>query len=287
MNPGERTVRTTPVVPHLVDQALEYARAERTPVEPADAATVILTRDSSAGLEVYLLRRHSQMAFASGMYVFPGGRVDPRDSDVDIAWSGPSATDWSDLLGCDPSLARAIVCAAVRETFEESGVLLAGRTPQTVVQSTNGPDWEADRLALVARDLSMAEFLARRELTVRSDLLNPWSQWITPEFEPRRYDTRFFVTTTPPTQHPRDVSGEADQVVWMTAAEACVRVDRGQMQMLPPTYRVCEELAELVTTDAVMATRRRLRPIQPRLAFVGDEAVLTIEEPGPPEETST
>jgi 8-oxo-dGTP pyrophosphatase MutT (NUDIX family) len=276
-------VRTTPLQPHLVDHALAYARGERTRVEPADAATVILTRDSSAGLEVYLLRRHSEMAFASGMYVVPGGRVDPRDGDVDIAWSGPSAADWSGVLGCDPSLARALVCAAVRETFEESGVLLAGRTPQTVVESTTEPDWEADRLALVARDISLAEFLARRELILRSDLLNPWAHWITPEFEPRRYDTRFFVTTISATQHPRDVSGEADQVVWITAAEACVRVDRGQMKMLPPTYRVCEELADLATTDAVMATHPRLYPIQPRLAFVGDEAVLTIEVPGPPE----
>ena len=92
------------------------------------------------------------MAFAGGMTVFPGGGVDRRDGDVEVGWAGPSPAWWADQLRCDEPLARALVCAAVRETFEESGVLLAGESPDTVVADTTGADWETDRAALEARD---------------------------------------------------------------------------------------------------------------------------------------
>ena len=88
------------------------------------------------------------MAFAAGMCVFPGGGVDPRDFDHAVAWAGPSPAAWAEKLGTDEAMARALVCAAVRETFEESGVLLAGTSPTSVVADTTGDDWEADRLAL-------------------------------------------------------------------------------------------------------------------------------------------
>ena len=112
-------------------------------------------------LQVYLLRRHLGMAFAAGMYAFPGGTVDPRDSDRAVAWAGPSPADWAQRLECDEAGARALVCAAVRETFEESGVLLAGATPDAVVDDTTGDDWERDRAALVDRSLGFADFLTR------------------------------------------------------------------------------------------------------------------------------
>jgi 8-oxo-dGTP pyrophosphatase MutT (NUDIX family) len=258
---------------------MAFASGTREPVVPRDAATVVLVRDSTAGLEVYLLRRHLDMAFASGMYVFPGGRVDPRDADADLGWSGPDPDRWGRLLGCEPAVARALVCAAVRETFEEAGILLAGPDAASVVSDTGAEDWERDRSLLVRHALSMAELATQRGLVVRSDLLNAWAHWITPDFEPRRYDTRFFVTTVPPGQRPRDVSGEADRVVWMPAGRACAEVDAGTMQMLPPTYVVCEELAALGTTAAVMAAHRVVRPLQPRLAFVGGAPVLTIDDP--------
>jgi 8-oxo-dGTP pyrophosphatase MutT (NUDIX family) len=272
-------MRTTPLQPQLVEAALSYARGDQLPVQPADAATVVLVRDSTTGLEVYLLHRHAQMVFASGMHVFPGGRVDPRDRDADIVWAGPSGAEWGVALDCDADLARALVCAAVRETFEESGVLLAGPSAAHVVGSTSGSDWEADRRDLVARTVSLTEFLARRQLVLRSDLLIPWAHWITPEFEPRRYDTRFFVTTVPVGQDPRDVSGEADEAMWLTAAEACRRVDAGSMQMLPPTYLVCDQIAALGTTEAVLSTRPKLDPMMPRLEFRDGEAVLVIDSP--------
>ncbi|GAB3915097.1 hypothetical protein GCM10029964_127720 [Kibdelosporangium lantanae] len=96
------------------------------PVTPKDAATVVLLRDTDTGVEAFLLRRVMGMAFAGGMTVFPGGGVDKRDADTAIAWTGPSAAWWAERFSCDVPLARALVCAAVRETFEESGVLLAG-----------------------------------------------------------------------------------------------------------------------------------------------------------------
>src|SRR3954451_18316352 len=117
---------------------------------PRDASTVVLLRGGDrrpGGLEVYLLRREAGMAFAGGFSVFPGGGVDPRDHAAGISCAGPSARDWGELLGTSAEHARGLVCAAVRETFEESGVLLAGPTPDTVVPETTGDRWEADRRA--------------------------------------------------------------------------------------------------------------------------------------------
>ena len=193
----------------LVENARAFTDGTREPVEPRHASTVVLLRDGDGqpgGLEVYLLRRHVDMAFAAGMCVFPGGGVDKRDFDADIGWVGPSAQEWAGLLGTDEALARALVCAACRETFEESGVLLAGPTEQSVVGDTTGEDWEEDRRALEAREVSFTSFLERRGLKLRTDLLRLWGSWVTPVFEPRRFDTRFFVAELPDgSGHPRRV----------------------------------------------------------------------------------
>ncbi|MGH8965674.1 MAG: NUDIX hydrolase, partial [Actinomycetes bacterium] len=153
---------------HLVEHAKAYADGSRTPVEPRNASTVVLMRAGESkepgSLEVYLLRRHVDMAFAAGMCVFPGGGVDPRDFDSEIAWVGPPPSAWAERFGADESVARALVCAAVRETFEESGVLFAGPTENTVVEDTTGDDWEEDRRRLEARELSFTDFLQQRGL---------------------------------------------------------------------------------------------------------------------------
>ena len=129
-----------------------------------DAATILLVRDGTVGMEVFMLRRNLTSVFVAGAYVFPGGSVDQRDADEEVAWAGPDVTVWASLLGTGPELARALVCAAVRETFEESGVLLAGSATEEIVADTTGDDWEADRQALLDRSVSLAELLARREL---------------------------------------------------------------------------------------------------------------------------
>jgi 8-oxo-dGTP pyrophosphatase MutT (NUDIX family) len=226
----------------LPDELAAHARAftegGQVPVEARHASTVVLLRDGDGrpgGLEVYLLRRHVDMAFAAGMCVFPGGGVDRRDFDADIGWVGPTPAEWATLLDTDEAFARALVCAAVRETFEESGVLLAGPTDETVVGDTTGEDWEADRRRLEAREVSFTDFLERRGLKLRTDLLRLWGSWVTPVFEPRRFNARFFVAELPTGQLTRDVSTESDAVVWLSIRDAIRAVDEHQMLMLPPT----------------------------------------------------
>jgi 8-oxo-dGTP pyrophosphatase MutT (NUDIX family) len=223
------------------------------PAVPRDAATVMLLRTGPAGLEVYMLRRQASMAFAAGMSVFPGGSVDPRDADEDVAWAGPDAQEWGRLLAAPPELARALVCAAVRETFEESGIVLAGETPDSVVADPTSDDWERDRNALLDRSLSLAELLARRRLVLRSDLLRPWSRWITPVIEPRRYDTRFFAAALPDGQRTRDVGGEAAAVYWTGPQQALETGRRGEIALLPPTAVTLAELAACGDLDGALA----------------------------------
>lgn len=216
------------------------------------------------------------MAFAAGMTVFPGGRVDPADSAIADSWSGPAPATFAARLGCSAELAAAYVAAAVRETFEESGVLLAGPSTDAVVGDTTGPDWEADRVALEAGELRFVDFLHRRGLLLRADLLGAWAHWITPEFEPKRYDTAFFVAALPAGQVTRDVTSESDQVAWMRPAAAVAAVDAGELLMLPPTYVCCHDLTPYddVPTILSAAADREIRAIMPTVRVDGDDAYL-------------
>ena len=249
---------------------------EMQPVEPRHASTVVLMRDANgeAGIEAYLLRRQKTMAFAAGMYVFPGGAVDPRDEALAAsAWVGPTPQEWARLLTADTRLATALVCAAVRETFEESGVLLAGTSADDVVADITGDDWEADRLALLDRSLSLAEMLDRRGLVLRADLLRPWAHWITPEVEPRRYDTRFFVAALPEGQRTRDVGGEADRVAWMRPRAALDAYEAGDIGLMPPTAFTLMEMSTLSTVDDVLAAgdARDVQPVLPKIVLTDDD----------------
>ncbi|MFY1634474.1 NUDIX hydrolase [Solwaraspora sp. WMMB335] len=240
----------------MVEQASRFYAAGRIPVTPRVAATVLLLRPPDdpgrPGFEVYLLRRVPAVAFG-GVYAFPGGGVDPGDAETEVAWTGPDAAAWAGRLGCSPTQAQAIVCAAAREVFEEVGVLLAGPHGDRVVGDVSGTDWEADRQDLLARRLSFADLLRRRGLTLRADLLAPWSRWITPEFEPRRFDAYFFVARLPTGQLARNASAEADRTVWITPAQALSRAAAGQWQLLPPTRVTLTEVAACADSDAVFA----------------------------------
>ena len=262
-------------------------RGELTVPQPRLAATVVLLREGGSGdMEAYLLRRRASMAFAGGMYAYPGGGVDPRDATAAIAWAGPSADEWAARLGCTPETARAVVCAAVRETFEESGVLLAGADPVSVVADVSGERWRADRAALEAHELSFAEFLTSRGLVLRSDLLAGWSRWITPEFEERRYDTWFFVAAVPAGQRTAEVPGEADRVEWLAPAEAVARVEAGEYLMLPPTVTTLRELRGHGSPAQVLAgaAGRSLAPVMARAALDGEGRV-SVSWDGHPELT--
>ncbi|WP_328554294.1 MULTISPECIES: NUDIX hydrolase [unclassified Streptomyces] len=253
------------------------AEGTLTPVTPRRAATVMLVKDSEAGPVVHMLRRRASMAFAGGAYAYPGGGVDPRDDEHQIRWAGPTRAWWAERLGVDETSAQAVVCAAVRETYEEAGVLLAGPSPDTVVGDTTGEDWEADRAALVARDLSFAEFLDRRGLVLRSDLLGAWARWITPEFESRRYDTWFFVAVLPEGQRTRNASTEADRTVWIRPAEAAAGYDKGELLMMPPTIATLRGIVEYGrAADALAAAPARdMTPVLAEARLEEGEVVLS------------
>ncbi|MFJ4799810.1 MULTISPECIES: NUDIX hydrolase [Streptomyces] len=263
--------------PEWPDRIRALADGTLTPVSPKRAATVLLLKDTEAGPAVHMLRRRASMAFAGGAYAYPGGGVDPRDDDTRIRWAGPPRASWAERLGVDEAGAQAIVCAAVRETYEEAGVLLAGPDPDTVVGDTTGDDWEADRAALVAREQSFAEFLHRRGLVLRSDLLGAWARWITPEFESRRYDTWFFAAVLPAGQRTRNASTEADRTVWIRPAEAAAGYDRGELLMMPPTIAALRELLPYGTAAEalVAAAARDLTPVQATARLRDGEIVLS------------
>ncbi len=148
-----------------------------TAVPIRDASTVMLVRDSARGVEVFLQRRVVGMDFAGGMTVFPGGGVDTSDTDAEVRWTGPDVTWWAERFGIGEAQARALVLAAVRETFEECGVLLAGPTEDSVVADTG--DYAEARRLLEARELSFGDFLEKEQLVLRADLLRPHANWIT------------------------------------------------------------------------------------------------------------
>ncbi|MFI6662344.1 NUDIX hydrolase [Streptomyces sp. NPDC050523] len=248
-----------------------------TPVVPKRAATVMLLKDTGRGPAVHMLRRRASMAFAGGAYAYPGGGVDSRDDEHHVRWAGPTRAWWANRLGVDEAAAQAIVCAAVRETYEEAGVLLAGPTADSVVGDTTGEDWEADRAALVARDFSFAEFLDRRGLVLRSDLLGAWTRWITPEFESRRYDTWFFVAALPDGQRTRNASTEADRTVWIRPPEAAEGYDKGELLMMPPTVATLRQLLPYGTAAEALAAApgRDMTAVLARARLEDGEIVLS------------
>jgi 8-oxo-dGTP pyrophosphatase MutT (NUDIX family) len=234
----------------------------------------MLLRDQPDGLEVFLQHRVSGMPFAGGMTVFPGGGVDKRDADASLGWVGPPPRRWAEWFGCGESLARALVCAAVRETFEESGVLLAG-TDSAVLADT--ARYASARQALVSRELSLASFLADAELTLRADLLRPWSNWLTPASEPRRYDTRFFVATLPEGQHADGATTEADSSGWQRPEEAIADAQEGRRVLLPPTWFTLTELSEFASAAEALAAERSIEKISPTLLREGDQVRVVLE----------
>jgi len=266
-------------------RAADILAGVRPPAQPRDAATVMLLRPAASrprpdagagsGVEVYMLRRKSSMAFAAGAFVFPGGSVDPRDADDQVAWAGPDPGEWGEAFDAPPKLARGLVCAAVRETFEESGVLLAGPSADAVVTDPAGADWEEDRQALISRSLSLAEMLARRGLVLRSDLLRPWSRWITPVVEERRFDARFFAAALPDRQHTRDVGGEAAEVAWVTPDDAIAMGRRREIVLWPPTAVSLAELAACPDVAAALSPRK-VRPVLPEASLAQGAVWLTL-----------
>ena len=268
----------------LATRLADLAAGRVTPAPPRDAATIMVLRTPAdgSGVEILMLRRTAAMKFAPGAYVFPGGSVDPADYGADIGWQGPSAGEFGARLGASAEVARALVCAAVRETFEESGVLLAGAPGEGQLAAPSGPSWEADRMAMAAGTLTLAGLLARRGLVLRADLLVPWARWITPDGEPRRFDARFFAAALPAGQQATGHEAEADHLAWLRPADAIAAAKAGEISLLPPTATTLNDFASAVAAGAglagILAERRVIEPIQPRLVLEDGAAWLVIPD---------
>ena len=239
-------------------------------VAPRAAATVVLLRDGGEGLEVYLQRRPVAMGFAGGLWVFPGGRVDAADRDpgIDGRWAGPLPGEWAGRLGLGVDEARGQVVAACRETLEEAGLLLATPAP--------GPVETAEaRKDLLTGEGSFADVLARLGVRLDTGRLRYWAWWVTPEEEPRRYDTRFFVAGVPAGTAVTAHLAEAERERWLPPAVAAE--DQG-MPMLPPTRYSLRDLAPFATADDALAAAegRRVERILPVLE--GAELVMPWRE---------
>ena len=244
------------------------------PIAVRPAATVMLVRDTSEGISVFLMRRHAGMEFAAGMTVFPGGGVDDRDRDTGLvgnrAWYGPEPSWWAERFGIQADLAEALVCAAARETFEESGVLFAGPAddPDSIVGDASV--YRSERFALEDRSLSFADFLRAENLVIRADLLRPWSNWVTPKEErTRRYDTYFFVGALPEGQRADGQNTESDHADWTRPEAAIEDFAHGRALLLPPTWSQLDSLAGRTVAD-VLALERQIAAVEPEMTVLAD-----------------
>jgi 8-oxo-dGTP pyrophosphatase MutT (NUDIX family) len=229
---------------------------------PTPSSTVMLVRDGADGdLEVLLLERVLRSDFAGGALVFPGGKVDPADGRLDRdRWRGPDPVTDAEALGLDdPTEALAVRSAAVRETFEEAGVLLAVRgdgSPLTA-QDLASDAFVAARAALNDRGPAEAfhDFLGREDLVLELGALGFWSWWVTPEGQHRRYDTRFFVATVPTLQ--REVAAhdevETASARWSTPSAALAAAAADEVTIIFPTRWNLRELAAHDTAEAALA----------------------------------
>ena len=271
----------------LAERARQISDGQLSPAVPRDAATVILLRQAASGVEAFLLRRTAELEFAPGAYVFPGGSVDARDADETIGWAGPAPADFGGLLDVPPDRARALVCAAVRETFEESGVLLAGpanSSPADLVSDSAA--LAADRHALLTGSASLGEVLSRRGLVLRADLLTPWARWITPEASPRRFDTWFFAAALPPGQAATAAPeghadpGESESGTWLGPAAALEAAQAGEITLLPPTAVTLGELAGHHDVAGILARRQVITPRLPKVIVEDGRARLAMPQAG-------
>jgi len=236
------------------------------PLPARPAATVMLVRDTrDAGVEVFLMRRHRAMEFVGGVVVFPGGGVDDRDRNADIDWHGPPPSWWAERFGVDDDLALALVCAAARETFEESGVLFAGPADDPDGIVSDAGIYAGERAALADNSLAFGDFLRGSGLVLRADLLRPWANWVTPmEERTRRYDTFFFVGALPEGQRADGENTESDKAGWATPEQALYDFAEHRTFLLPPTGTQLDALAGR-TVSEVLALQREVVTVQPTL----------------------
>ena len=225
---------------------------------PRPAATVVMLRDGSDGLEVFLLRRHGLSNVLGGAYVFPGGKVDAADAELDMQrhLDRDPARLHGELGEPDLDLvtAASLYVAAIREAFEESGILFVqGASPAVAAKAGQ----------LLREGLSFEEVLARLALRLDTANVVPWSRWITPKLPTvsnKRFDTRFFVSTIPGDQVARHDNHEATESTWATPRAALQRYWNGDIELAPPQIMSLSYLSHFRTVDQVLRTARKARP---------------------------
>lgn len=234
-----------------------------------DAATVVLLRDGADGLETWMLTRVREMVFAAGMTVFPGGRVD--DADAELPFVDSTLAGLAGRFGCSDAMARALVGAAVRETFEETGVLL------TVPLA----DLAAARAEVESGHVAFGELLRTHELCIDASGVRPWSRWVTPPGETRRYDTRFFVAALPEGAQAQDVTSESVHASWVSVEGALADARSGERLLLPPTIMTLASLEpfERVTDVLAASDSRSLDAIRPDITVDHETGTITAALP--------
>lgn len=236
----------------------------KTPPEPKPSATILLLRDGARGLEVFMVQRHHQIDFATGAMVFPGGKVDAADADPALA------------ARCDGTVSdalRPIHVAAIRETFEESGVLLARPAGQRgLVPAARLAEIEQrHRAALNSGERTLREVVEREELRLANDLLVPFAHWITPVFMPKRFDTHFYLVAAPPDQLALHDGGESVDSVWTRPEDAAAERAAGRRTIIFPTFMQVTKLGRSRSVaEAIDAARSA--PVVTVLPQVEDRA---------------
>ena len=261
---------------------------EPTEVEVRRAATVMVVRDGTAGLEVFMLRRNPASVFVGGAFVFPGGAVDDHDHHPELEPRCAGLTDpmASALLGIDRD-GLAFWVAAIRECFEESGLLLAYDHTGSMVRFDD-PATERrfveHRRRVDAGELSMADLCASEGLTLACDTIHYFSHWITPVGPPRRYDTRFFVAQAPDAQEGLHDDRETVANLWVRPTEALERAEAGELDIIQPTARTLEVISRFdAASDMVDAARHQLELLADQPRIVSDQGGSTrILLPGDP-----
>jgi 8-oxo-dGTP pyrophosphatase MutT (NUDIX family) len=255
------------------------------PVIPRPAATISIVRDVAAGFEVLMMQRNHGADFMPGAYVFPGGAIDPEDSDPDLyaRCEGLDDAAASRTLG----VARdglAYWIGAIRECFEEAGLLLCYDRSGALV-GLDRPELEqhfvAQRAALNARKLAFADFCREEGLRLAADRLTYFSHWITPAAAPKRYDTRFFAAIAPLRQQPLHDAQELIDTVWVRPSEALERDRAGKLSLRTPTIATlrqldaCKDCASLMRS---LGSQKEIRAILPVVSADGGR--LLPGEPG-------
>lgn len=253
--------------------------------EPVAAATVVVLRDSPSGPEVLMVRRHETADDFAGVSVFPGGLVEASDSDPNLAppQSGFRLEAALAAVGeaLAPSALRALYVAACRELFEESSLLLARGDDGTPLDVAVVERLTSLRLPLQSGEKSLKSLLARERAVLTLDGLVPLARWITPEFQRRRWDARFFLVAAPPRQIARCDGTETCEALWWLPAQALDAYRAGEHLLAPPTFRVLEELLPYGSVADAFAAARSAGPPRPILPVrLADVPCPTLVYPG-------